>query len=72
MALNKALLEQSILGIFNKLATETTNPELSRQNMAKELANVIHDYVTSGEVRTTVTGSSPSGAVAGTGIGTIV
>lgn len=72
MALNKLKLEQDILGIFDRAATETSNPQLSRQTIARNLATVIHDYVTSGQVRTVITATSPAGAVTGTGVGTIV
>jgi len=74
MALNKAILETAIKAVFDQQAAKNQpndDPAISRQEMAQGLANAIDDYIKSGIVNTTLTGVSPSGAVTGTGIGSI-
>lgn len=74
MPLNKTVLEQAIKAMFDKQAAKeqtSDDPVVSRQEMAQDLANAIDAYVKSGTVNTTITGVSPSGAVTGTGTGTI-
>lgn len=74
MALNKTSLELAIKTAFDRQAAKNqTNddPAVSRQEIAQDLANAIDAYIKSGTVNTTVTGASPSGAVTGTGTGSI-
>lgn len=74
MALVKTVLEAEILAAMAKQASKTgenDNPEVSRKEFAADLANAIDAYIKSGSVNTVVTGTSPSGAVTGTGVGNI-
>lgn len=74
MALVKATLEAAILAALEKQAAKTSesdDPATSRAQIAAELADAIDLYIKSGTVNTVVTGTSPSGAVTGTGVGSI-
>jgi hypothetical protein len=74
MALNKAGLEAAILAALTKQANKTNasdDPAVSRQELASDIATAIETFVKSGLVSTTVTGTSPSGPVTGTGTGSI-
>lgn len=74
MALNKTVLEQAIKAVFDQQAAKnqtSDDPAISRQEIAKGLANAIEAYVKSGTVNTTITGTATGGAVTGTGTGTI-
>lgn len=74
MALVKSVLETAILAAFEKQAAkqqEGDDPAASRQEIAADLATAIDAYIKTGTVNTVVTGTSPSGPVTGTGVGTI-
>lgn len=74
MALNKQVLEQAIKAAFDKQAAKSgvnDDPVVSRNELAKSLADAFDAFVKSGTVSTTVTGTSPSGAVSGAGTGSI-
>lgn len=74
MPLNKAGLQAAILAALNKQANKTNandDPATSRLELASDIADAIETFVKTGLVNTTVTGTSPSGPVSGTGIGSI-
>ena len=74
MALVKATLAAAILAALDKQAakqSEGDDPAVSRVEIATELADAIDLYIKSGTVNTIVTGTSPSGPVTGTGVGSI-
>lgn len=71
MALNKASLEMAIKAVFDRQAASSNDPAVSRQEMAKGLADAIDLYVKTGTVNTAVTGTATGAAVTGTGTGAI-
>lgn len=71
MALNVQKLALDIESALNKASQDTTNPAAARRQLAADLAGVIHMYITSATVSTTVLGTGPVGPITGTGTGTI-
>ena len=74
MALVKAVLEQTIKAALVRQASkqsEGDSPEAAINELAADLATAIDTYIKSGTVSTVIVGTSPSGPVSGTGIGTI-
>lgn len=71
MPLVKATLQTQIQTLLDDLVTQTDNPEASRQQFAADLATAIDTYIKTALVSTTVIGTSPSGAVTGTGTGSL-
>lgn len=75
MPLNTVQLAFEIEAVFNKVSDVNIKPADARKQMAQELAACFENYVKSGTVSTTVTGTcaTPSGAgtIAGNGTGTI-
>lgn len=74
MPLNKAILEAALLAALTEQANKTQvsdDPAVSRQQLATKIADAIDLFVKSGLVNTTVTGTSPSGPVTGTGTGSV-
>ena len=63
-----SVLKISLMAIFNKMQGEEP---MSDDVFADKMANAFTDYIKTGSVTTTVVGSSPSGAVSGTGTGSI-
>lgn len=75
MALVIADLESKILAALNKQSLkdgETDSPEVSRKELAKEIAIAVDAYLKTATVNTTVTGTSATGGpVTGVGVGTL-
>lgn len=74
MALNKANLVSAIKQALDKQAAKVDpndDPEDSRTELATDIATAIENFVKSGLVQTNVTGTSPSGTVTGSGLGSI-
>jgi len=71
----KDTLQKAIKAAFSAQAGKEDNPDGALGDLATRLATAIDDYVKSGDVNTTVTGTcaTPAGAgtIAGTGIGSI-
>lgn len=74
MPLVKSVLEAAILAAFEKQAAKQSEgdaPAQSLKEIAADLATAIDAYIKTGTVNTVVTGTSPSGPVTGTGVGSI-
>lgn len=74
MALVKTVLVAAIEAALNKQAGKTAegdDPKDSVKEFAADLADAIDVYIKSGTVNSTVVGTSPSGPVTGTAVGTI-
>jgi len=72
MPLNKETLITDILNLFNDESDIDVDPKEARKRQAERLAVAIDRFVRSGEVNTTVTGTSVSGgAVTATGKGKV-
>ncbi|MOA24162.1 hypothetical protein D3C78_1448310 [compost metagenome] len=71
MALDKGKLADDLQEAFDFESDKDVNPAEARRRQAEKIANAFHTYITGGDVKTTVTGTSPSGAVTGTGTGKI-
>lgn len=73
MPLNKAALKAAIKAAFDSQSDIDVDPATARDQQAEAIADAIHNYVTEGDVQTTVTGTSVSGGpVTGTGTGKLV
>jgi len=72
MALVKTTLTNAIFNAFKSQQSKQQNPDDALKDLADKLATAFDDYIKSGTVNTTVTGSSVSGGpVTGSGTGTI-
>lgn len=75
MALVKETLKAAILAAFAKQAAKTAegdSPALAAEQLAEDIATAIDAFVKTGTVNSSVVGTSPSGPVTGTAVGTIV
>lgn len=75
MPLNKPVLKDNLLTLFNQAWQNTTDPEQARQAFAEGLANYIDAFVRSGQVNVTVTvittGTATAHSGGGSGTGNI-
>lgn len=70
MPLDKPQLVNDILSLFNDESDKDVDPTEARQRQAHRFANAIDAFVKSGDVNTTLTGTSATGgAITGTGKG---
>lgn len=70
--LDKTILAEKIKAAFDSESNkEIDSPAKARERIAQKMADAIDNYIRGGEVTTAVTGTSPSGAVTGTGKGAI-
>lgn len=67
MALNKPLLEQAIKQAFETQIVKTSNPNEAINDLAKQLANAIHAYVSAAQVPAGIPVSTAGTAAAQTG-----
>ena len=72
MPLVKNTLESAIFAAFKAQQNKKDNPDGALQDLAGKLATAIDNYIKSGDVSTTVTGTcaTPAGAGTITGSGT--
>ena len=70
MALDKDTLEAGISTLFSGL-DNTLSVEESSQKIASTLATLIEEYVKSGELTTTISGTVDGSSVTGTGTGNL-
>lgn len=68
MALNKTVLKQELKALQQDMKTREDD---SMEHYAEQLATIIDSYVKTALVSTTVTGTCPTGPIAGTGTGTL-
>jgi hypothetical protein len=68
MALDKATLKNEIKSLLQDMMQKEN---ASFEEFATRLSDAVDVYVKTGTISTTVTGTCPAGAVAGTGTGTI-
>ena len=66
MAINQTQLAALIQTAFDATSDVVVEPQAARKKLAKDLADAVAQFVVGRE--TVVTGTSPSGAVTGTGI----
>lgn len=72
MPLNKDLLANDILNLFDDESDIDVDPKAARKRQAERLADAIYRFVQLGDVNTVVTGTSVSGgAVTATGKGKV-
>ena len=71
MALDKATLEQGIFELFNSLNDSSETVEERDKRIASTFITLIENYVKSGTLTTTITGSVDGTTVTGTGAGNL-
>lgn len=71
MALDKESLQKGISDLFTSIDERDDFLEGRNEHIASVLATLIENYVKSGDISTTITGSVDGTDVTGTGIGNI-
>lgn len=71
MALDKESLQKGISDLFISIDESDDSRDLLDERIASGLATLIENYVKSGDISTTITGSVDGTDVTGTGIGNI-
>lgn len=76
MALNPALLQQSIKAAFDAQKVKTSNPDEAINSLAQMMANAIHAYVSAAQVApgipVTTAGTAAAQSGVTTGPGTLI